>query len=340
MYRKDKSIQMKSSASALYNNLSVLPISDKSLTYFTVVHGNTVNMVSASTDGLNFSHRQLQSKEGSVALSSSLITQALFCHSPLLSSLFCHSPLLSSPLQMYESDGSIMVYWHALDALETPQAQAVFARGIAPAGGRYICVGTSSGLVLVFDVPVKGTNITLAEVLAEHRDAITDIASETCGGGQNRAADLVTADDSGLLCVWKSGEDLRLVSKISAYGVTCSSVKLWDGVIAAAYGTGQIRVYDAATGSVCAELDAHARWIYSLDVAPETGRLLSGSEDSFVQIWQLSRCAESGSIEVEHRHSECVTDTQICGGRFCDPQGSSFAVTGYDLSEIIRYVQI
>ncbi|XP_075436546.1 WD repeat-containing protein 54-like, partial [Ascaphus truei] len=75
MYRKEKSIQMKSSASALYNNLSVLPISDKSLTYFTVVHGNTVNMVSASADCLNFSHRQLQSKEGSVAVSSSLITQ-------------------------------------------------------------------------------------------------------------------------------------------------------------------------------------------------------------------------------------------------------------------------
>lgn len=337
MYRKDKSIQMKSSASALYNNLSVLPISDKSLTYFTVVHGNTVNMVSASADGLNFSHRQLQSKEGSVALSSSLITQACWCVLPSRVLLVLTS---QKGIQMYESDGSIMVYWHALDALETPQAQAVFARGIAPAGGQYICVGTSSGLVLVFDVPSKGTNITLAEVLAEHRDSITDIASETCGGGQDRAADLVTADDSGLLCVWKSGEDFRLVSKISAYGVTCSSVKLWDGVIAAAYGTGQIRVYDAATGTICAELDAHARWIYTLDVAPDSGRLLSGAEDSFVQIWQLNRCAESGSIEVEHRHSECVTDTQICGARFCDPQGSSFAVTGYDLSEIIRYVQI
>ncbi|KAM5127186.1 WD repeat-containing protein 54 [Mantella aurantiaca] len=241
---------------------------------------------------------------------------------------------------MYESDGSIMVYWHALDALEMSQGQAVFARGIAAAGGQYICVGTSSGLVLVFDVPAKGTNITLSEILAEQRDAITDIASETCGGGKERAADMVTADDRGLLIVWKSGQDFQLVSKISSYGETCSSVKMWDGMIAASYGTGQIRVYEAATGIIFAELDAHARWIYTMDVAPETGRLLSAGEDSFVQIWQLSRCAESGSIEVDHRHAECVTDTQICGGRFCDPQGSSFAVTGYDLNEIIRYVQI
>ncbi|XP_075439269.1 WD repeat-containing protein 54-like [Ascaphus truei] len=215
-------------------------------------------------------------------------------------------------------------------------AQAVFARGIAPARGHYICVGTSSGLVLVFNIPAKGTNITLAEVLAEHRDPVTDIACES----KDSANDLVTADDSGVLCVWKSGEDFKLRTKISAYGVPCSSVKLWDGVIAAAYGSGQIRVYDAATGALHVELDTHARWIYTLDIAPESGKLLSGAEDSFVQMWQLSRCADSGTIEVEHRHSECVTDTQICGARFCDPQGTSFAVTGYDLSEIIRYVQI
>ncbi|XP_053556343.1 WD repeat-containing protein 54 [Bombina bombina] len=295
MYRKEKSIQMKSSASALYNNLSVLPISDKSLTYFTVVHSNTVNMVSASADGLNFSHRQLQSKEGSMAVSSSLITQASWCVLPSRVLLVLTS---QKGIQMYESDGSIMVYWHALDALETPPAQAVFARGIAAASGQYICVGTSSGLVLVFDIPAKGTNITLAEVLAEHRDPITDIASESCEG-KDGTPDLVTADDSGVLCVWKSGEDFKLLNKISAYG----------------------------RGLFVSDPYVHLQ-------------LLSGAEDSFVQIWQLNRSAETGFIEVEHRHAECVTDTQICGARFCDPQGTSFAVTGYDLSEIIRYVQI
>ncbi|XP_053313999.1 WD repeat-containing protein 54 [Spea bombifrons] len=336
MYRKEKSIQMKSSASALYNNLSVLPISDKNLTYFTAVHGNTVNMVSASADGLNFSHRQLQSKEGSAAVSASLITQASWCVLPSRVLLVLTS---QKGIQMYESDGSIMVYWHSLDALDTPQAQAVFARGIAPAKGQHICVGTSAGLVLVFDVPAKGTNITLAEVLAEHRDPITDIACETCNDKAG-GADLVTADDSGVLCVWKVDEDFRLLTKLSAYGVTCSSVKLWAGIIAAAYGNGQIRLYDAVTGALNAEVAAHARWIHALDIAPHSGRLLSGAEDSFVQIWQLSRSADSGAVEVEHCHSECVTDTQICGGRFCDPQGTSFSVTGYDLSEIIRYVQI
>lgn len=45
------------------------------------------------------------------------------------------------------------------------------------------------------------------------------------------------------------------------------------------------------------------------------------------------------SSQVAHLHNECVTDTQICGAKFCDGDGYAFAVTGYDLSEIIRYTQ-
>ena len=41
----------------------------------------------------------------------------------------------------------------------------------------------SSGAILVFDVPSKGSNITLAEVLEEHNESITDMASE-CSGSQ------------------------------------------------------------------------------------------------------------------------------------------------------------
>lgn len=103
--------------------------------------------------------------------------------------------------------------------------------------------GVSSGALLVFDIPGKGSNITLSEVLEEHQEAITDLASE-CSGSQVRyrvkhgsmvssgarrmwmhelcdlflqecIADLVSADDGGSLCVWKSGEEFQLLNKIS-----------------------------------------------------------------------------------------------------------------------------
>lgn len=194
-------------------------------------------------------------------------------------------------------------------------------------------------MVLVFDIPPKGTNITVSEVLKEHHDAITDIAAEL-GRAPDGAGDLVTADDAGMLCVWSSGEEFSLLNRIPAFGWTCSSVRLWNGIIAAGYGNGQIRLYEAATGSLRAQVGAHARWIYALDLAPATGKLLSGAEDSFVHVWKLSRSPDTDDVEIEHCHAECVTDTQICGACFCDPEGNSFAVTGYDLSEIFCYSQV
>lgn len=44
-------------------------------------------------------------------------------------------------------------------------------------------LGVSSGAVLVFDVPSKGSNIMLSEVLEEHTDAVSDMASE-CSGSE------------------------------------------------------------------------------------------------------------------------------------------------------------
>lgn len=46
-----------------------------------------------------------------------------------------------------------------------------------------LSLGVSSGAILVFDVPSKGSNITLSEVLEEHKESITDMASE-CSGSQ------------------------------------------------------------------------------------------------------------------------------------------------------------
>uniref|UniRef100_A0AAQ4QEY4 WD repeat domain 54 n=1 Tax=Gasterosteus aculeatus aculeatus TaxID=481459 RepID=A0AAQ4QEY4_GASAC len=308
MYRKEKSIQIKNSASALYNNLGVLRIAPRRLTCFTAVHANVVNMVSASWDGLNYSHRQLQSKEPNVATSTSLIMQAAFCALPSRDLLVVTS---QKGIQMYESDGSTMVYWHALDTPETNT---------------------------VFDVPSKGSNITLADVIEGHKESITDMASECCGG-EVCVADLVSADDGGNLCVWKAGEEFSLLNHIPGFDISCSSVKLWKGTAVAGYGTGQIRLYEAVTGILHAEVNAHARWIYSLDVAPFSGLLLSAAEDSLVRVWLLSMSPESHSVEIGHLHNECVTDTQICGAKFCDSDGYAFAVTGYDLSEIIRYTQ-
>lgn len=64
----------------------------------------------------------------------------------------------------------------------------------------------------------------------------------------------------------------------------CSSVKLWKGTVVAGYGTGQIRIYEAVTGILHAEVNAHARWIYSLDIAPFSGLVSAHSSNSQASI--------------------------------------------------------
>ncbi|XP_051058950.1 WD repeat-containing protein 54 isoform X3 [Phodopus roborovskii] len=319
MYRRERSIPLRGSAAALPNNLSVLQLPARDLMHFGVVHGPSAQILSSAPEGMPLAQRQLQIKVG-VGVSPPLITQVHWCVLPFRVLLVLTS---HRRIQMYESDGSLMVYWHALDSGDASSAQATFARGIA-ASVHFICVGTWSGRILVFDIPAKGPNIVLNEELAGHQTPITDIATERAQG-QDGVADMVTADDSGVLCVWR---------------VPCPSVQLWQGIVAAGYGNGQVRLYDASTGALHVQISAHARTICALDLAPEVGKLLSAAEDTFVQIWKLNRDPESGSIGVEHCHGECISDTQLCGARFCDPSGSSFAVTGYDLAEILRFSSV
>uniref|UniRef100_A0A8B9T746 WD repeat domain 54 n=1 Tax=Anas platyrhynchos TaxID=8839 RepID=A0A8B9T746_ANAPL len=323
MYRRDRSVQLGGSSSALYNNLSVLRLPQRQLACFCTVHGPAVNVLSAATDGLGGSQRQLRPPRGGRSPPGSLPRgPAAWCVLPARVLLVLTS---QKGVQMYESDGSVMVYWHALDVTEQPQGEC--RRGSAARSPQTPPCWTSSGTVLVFDIPHKGTNVTVSEVLEEHRHAITDIAAEL---GQAPCAG-----------VQPGGKEVtEEVTRAPVPSCTCSSVKLWNGVVAAGYGNGQIRLYEAATGVLRAEVNAHARWIYALDLAPLTGKLLSGAEDSFVHVWKLSRNPDTDDVEIEHCHAECVTDTQICGARFCDPEGCSFAVTGYDLSEIFRYSQV
>ncbi|XP_077885102.1 WD repeat-containing protein 54 isoform X2 [Ictidomys tridecemlineatus] len=355
MFRRERSVPLRGSAAALCNNLSVLQLPARNLMHFAVVHGPSAQLLSAAPEGVPLAQRQLHAKEGA-GVSPPLITQVHWCVLPFRVLLVLTS---HRGIQMYESDGSIMVYWHALDSGDTSsvflfhtQYRLCLLEELLPVatssvwegqeviqGVLVLAAGTWTGRVLVFDIPAKGPNIVLSEELAGHQTAVTDIATEPAQG-QDSVADMVTADDSGLLCVWRSGSEFTLLTRIPGFGIPCPSVQLWQGIIAAGYGNGQIRLYEATTGTLHVQINAHARAICALDLAPEMGKLLSASEDTFVHIWKLRRSPESGYIEVEHCHGECVSDIQVCGARFCDPSGSSFAVTGYDLAEILRYSSV
>lgn len=50
-------------------------------------------------------------------------------------------------------------------------------------------------------------------------------------------------------------------------------MQLWQGTVAAGYGNGQVRLYEASTGTLHVQINAHARAICALDLAPEVGKV-------------------------------------------------------------------
>ena len=56
------------------------------------------------------------------------------------------------------------------------------------------------------------------------------------------------------------------------------------GIIVAGYGSGQIRIFSVPDGDIVAEIDAHAGWITGMDLASQTGRLVTTAEDGIVRV--------------------------------------------------------
>ena len=75
MFQKEKSMSLKSSSSALCNNLSVIKSLEKKMIYYAVVHKSVVNLVSALMDGSSVNHRQVVCKDPSATQSVSMILQ-------------------------------------------------------------------------------------------------------------------------------------------------------------------------------------------------------------------------------------------------------------------------
>ncbi|KAK7488695.1 hypothetical protein BaRGS_00019992 [Batillaria attramentaria] len=324
MLRREKPITLKGSASSLCNNLSVLVFEDKRQISYAVTHKYAVNVLTASTDGTSVTAKQVVCKEPSATQGNPFLMQAKW----VTTASRCILVLTTQRgIQMFEPDGSAMIYWHGLsDTGDTSSTN--FARGVTGVGD-CVCIGTESGKILVFNIPAKGTNITLKNTLKGHSSPVCDLTSE--------GNVIASSDNQGNIFIWKfSGSDAQQVASISGSGCPCNCLGLWKGVVVGGYASGHLRVFSATTGKLGAEVTAHARSINAIDVATERGLVLSVSDDAFLRLWQLK---PGNPPQIEYKHAENVTDLQLVGGKFVDPQGRALCLTGYDHNEIVFYVQ-
>src|SRR5688572_26094341 len=88
MFRKDKSLSLKTSVSALGNNLSVYVDVAKSTVHYAVVHKFFVNLISSSLDGQTINHRQIIGKEPTASYGTVILQVCVIFHILLAKAYF------------------------------------------------------------------------------------------------------------------------------------------------------------------------------------------------------------------------------------------------------------
>lgn len=288
-----------------------------------VVHKSSVNCVNLTVDGAQYS-RHIAGRELGKNVSN-LILQAKWCRIGDSAVLILAS---QHGIQIYDVEGTILLHWYALSCVGDADEQTeTFARGITSLGSDLVCVGTHEGTILAFLVTDDNSNIKLEHTLRGHAIPIGDLSSN--------GDILASGDDAGLICVWrKDGSDIFTVHRLQGYRSPCTSLATWSNFLLAGFTSGHLQLFCIQKGILMAEVAAHGRAVTSVDIAPQTGLALSASEDTFVRFWQLNATEEPC---IEHKHSEMIQDSQICGACFLTSSGSGFCVSSFDSEELICF---
>ncbi|XP_052122234.1 WD repeat-containing protein 54-like isoform X2 [Frankliniella occidentalis] len=189
--------------------------------------------------------------------------------------------------------------------------------------------GNNVGSLYIFHLFDQQSEAVLVQNQRGHKYGISAIA-----GPSDQVTDDVIAsgDQDGNVVVWAVNRDhLHKDATFSSYGFACTSIHIWHKLIVVAYGSGHIRLFSIhPTAAMLVEVAAHARWITALDLAPDSGRLLSVGEDSLVRVWQI----REEQPMIEHRFHSSIKDSMLVGGRFLTSNGSAFCVSSYDSCEV------
>ncbi|XP_042217120.1 WD repeat-containing protein 54-like [Homarus americanus] len=317
MYEREKTVLLKSSASLLPNNVCRVRMGGKMCAG--VIHKEELNIVCPAVPEAE--PRVVAAKVAPSATAGAVILQAAWVE--VREQVFLVLATTQGAL-IFDWDGSVLLHAHLLPLtpLDTP---FTFTKGIAALYTGYICVGVHTGEILVISVNEDGDMATVEKV-RWHARPITALATH----GQV----LVSADDAGDMTIAQEDDGFTKLCSIDSYGSAVTCLTTWGGQVLAGYLSGHIRIFNLQDGYIVAEVCAHVRSITGLDVARETGMLMTASEDTFVRVWQLN---PDTNLPIEHKYSVSEENTALCGGVFTDDLGSGYVVTGYDRRELICY---
>ena len=209
----------------------------------------------------------------------------------------------------------------------TPLVYAGLSTIVAAGSISAIIVGFSNGSVVLVD----GRSGAQSAPVAAHRYAVTD-ASVT-SQGRSQADFALSSDSVGTVSGYgiSSGALVLKWAHHNANGDACTSVCAAPAFAVCGYGSGHIRLLDAATGSQFVEIAAHTRWINALAYSPSRNEVYSASEDMLLCVWGLPRGpAETGVALRGYKH---MKDCLLTGVSVSDDE-KSVAISVFDQDKI------
>ncbi|KAH9424392.1 WD repeat-containing protein 54 [Dermatophagoides pteronyssinus] len=96
---------------------------------------------------------------------------------------------------------------------------------------------------------------------------------------------------------------------------------------------GQIQIVNIKDGLLMGEIQSHIKCVTSMDVATNTGYLISGSEDSYARLFRLEQINEN-EFRVEFLQQFIAPNEMIFGTKFLNTNGSSMAITTFESNQI------
>jgi len=108
----------------------------------------------------------------------------------------------------------------------------------------------------------------------------------------------------------------------------CTSLRMRGVRLFCAHSTGQVRVYDLVSCTICGSISAHARWINALEVHPTRDDIFAtASEDTTIGVWRMDE--QSGRLS--HVSSLQAADWLLTGVAFTGGNDRTHLIaTAYD----------
>eukprot|EP01065_Artemidia_motanka_P037862 TRINITY_DN46766_c0_g1_i1.p1 TRINITY_DN46766_c0_g1~~TRINITY_DN46766_c0_g1_i1.p1 ORF type:complete len:321 (+),score=86.86 TRINITY_DN46766_c0_g1_i1:120-1082(+) len=308
--RHKSSVQKGSGCSMLYNNLSVV---DDLGVYVSGKTGATVFQLSSASPQVRHPREPGPGE---------FVHQAKLCR---FGSALMLVVVWTSRVEFWNVEGDSALT-RSCTYVHKDEQELFLSRGIGVLQGKgddgMVAVGHSNGSVSVLDV--QGTVASLAKLLERHSECVSDVAAGDCDG----VALIATADPTEIVL---RSDDLGECASASFPSDVITSLQFCPAHLAAAFGSGAIKLLSPKTLSVYCDIAAHSRWINAIAVSPDGGMLASVGNDTVLLVWRLPDRDSGSKVELCGQH--VVASSLLTGVQWAD-DGKRVCLNAYDWDSV------